>query len=418
MPDLLIHDLAEVATPEGTSPRRGADQRRVSRLRGAEVLCRDGRIAFVGDPQERRRRFGELPEAERLDGRGGTLIPGFVDPHTHLPWAGTREEEFAARLAGRTYQEIAAAGGGILATVASTRRASEDELVANVRRRMDLMLAWGTTTAEAKSGYGLNRDDELKQLRAIRRATAGHPVDLVPTLLAAHEVPPEFRQDRGRWVDLICDEIVPATAEAGLARFCDVFCETGVFSTAESRRVLEAGVRHGLAPRLHADEFADSGGAELAAELGALSADHLMAVSPAGIEALAGSGVTAVLLPGTSFFLMKHRYAPARKLIEAGVPVALATDCNPGSSHTESMPMVVVLAVLELGLTIEESLTAATLNSACSLGLGGEIGSVEAGKRADLVLLDAPNLLHLVYHYGINPVAAVVKAGRVVRRTV
>ena len=241
-------------------------------------------------------------------------------------------------------------------------------------------------------------------------------MDLVPTLLAAHEVPPELRQDRGRYIDQVCDEIVPATAEAGLARFCDVFCETGVFSAAESRRVLEAGVRHGLAPRLHADEFADSGGAELAAELGALSADHLMAVSPAGIEALAGSGVTAVLLPGTSFFLMKHRYAPARALIEAGVPVALATDCNPGSSHTESMPMVVVLAVLELGLTIEEALTAATLNSACSLGLGAEIGTVEAGKRADLVLLAAPNLLHLVYHYGINPVAAVVKGGSIVRR--
>jgi imidazolonepropionase len=416
IPDLLVQNLAEVATPEGTSPRRGDDQRRVSRLRGAEVLCRDGRIAFVGDPGERRRLFGELPEAERLDGRGGTLIPGFVDPHTHLPWAGTREEEFAARLAGKTYQEIAAAGGGILSTVAATRRADEDELVANVRRRMDQMLAWGTTTAEAKSGYGLTRDDELKQLRAIRRASAEHPVDLVPTLLAAHEVPPEHRQDRERYVDLICDEIVPATAEAGLARFCDVFCETGVFSAAESRRVLEAGARHGLAPRLHADEFADSGGAALAAELGALSADHLMAVSPAGIEALAGSGVIAVLLPGTSFFLMKQRYAPARALIEAGVPVALATDCNPGSSHTESMPMVVVLAVLQLGLTIEESLTAATLSSACSLGLGHEIGSIEAGKRADLVLLDAPNLLHLVYHYGINPVAAVVKGGRVVRR--
>jgi imidazolonepropionase len=416
MADLLIHDLAEVATPEGTSPRRGEDQRRVSRLRGAEVLCRDGRIAFVGDPGERRRLFGELPEAERLDGRGGTLIPGFVDPHTHLPWAGTREEEFAARLAGKTYQEIAAAGGGILSTVASTRRAGEDELVANVRRRMDQMLAWGTTTAEAKSGYGLTRDDELKQLRAIRRASAEHPVDLVPTLLAAHEIPPEHRQDRGRYVDLICDEIIPATAEAGLARFCDVFCETGVFSAAESRRVLETGARHGLAPRLHADEFADSGGAALAAELGAFSADHLMAVSPAGVEALAGSGVTAVLLPGTSFFLMKKRYAPARDLVAAGVPVALATDCNPGSSHTESMPMVVVLAVLQLGLSIEESLTAATLNSACSLGLGGEIGSIEPGKRADLVLLDAPNLLHLVYHYGINPVAAVVKGGRVVRR--
>ena len=412
MADLRIHDLAEEATPIGTSPRRGADQRRVSRLRGAEVLCRDGRIAFVGDPQERRRLFGELPAAERLDGQGGTLIPGFVDPHTHLPWAGTREEEFVARLAGTTYQEIAAAGGGILATVAATRRASEDELVANVRRRMDQMLAWGTTTAEAKSGYGLSLDGELKQLRAIRRAAAPHAVDLVPTLLAAHEVPPEARHDRGRFLDLVCGEIVPAAAEAGLARFCDVFCERGVFDAAESRRVLEAGVRHGLAPRLHADEFEDSGGAELAAELGALSADHLIAVSAAGIEALAAAGVTAVLLPGTSFFLMKHRYAPARRLIEAGVPVALATDCNPGSSHTESMPMVVVLAVFELGLSIEESLTAATLNAACCLGLGAEIGSIEVGKRADLVLLGLPNLLHLAYHYGINPVAAVVKQGK------
>ena len=417
-PDLLIHNLGEVATPEGSSPLRGADQRRVRRIRGAEVVCRDGRIAFVGDPEERRRLFGDLYGAERLDGRGGTLIPGFVDPHTHLPWAGSREEELVARLAGKTYQEIAAAGGGILSTVTATRRASEEELAANVRRRMDQMLAWGTTTAEAKSGYGLSLDGELKQLRAIRRASESHSVDLVPTLMAAHEIPPEHRQDRNRYLDLICQEIVPATAEAGLARFCDVFCEKGVFTPEESRRVLEAGVRHGLAPRLHADEFVDSGGAELAGELGALSADHLIAVSPKGIEALARSGVTAVLLPGTSFFLMKHKYAPARRLVEAGVPVALATDCNPGSSHTESMPMVVVLAVFELGLTIEESLTAATLNSACCLGLGAEIGSVENGKRADLVLLDAPNLLHLVYHYGINPVSAVVKGGRVVRQQI
>ena len=414
--DLLIHNLSEVATPEGTVPLRGADQRRVRRIRGAEVLCRDGRIVFVGSPEERLRSFGELPDAERLDGRGGTAIPGFVDPHTHLPWAGSREEEFAARLAGTTYQEIAAAGGGILSTVAATRRAGEEELAANVRHRLDQMLAWGTTTAEAKSGYGLSREDELKQLRAIRSASSSHPVDLVPTLMAAHEIPPEHRGHRERYVDLVCEEIIPATAEQGLARFCDVFCEEGVFTAEESRRVLEAGVRHGLAPRLHADEFVDSGGAELAAELGALSADHLIAVSPAGIDALARSGVTAVLLPGTSFFLMKHKYAPARRLIEAGVPVALATDCNPGSCHTESMPAVFVLAVFELGLTIEESLAAATLNSACCLGLGAEVGSVEPGKRADLVLLDAPNLLHLAYHFGINPVAAVVKGGRVVRR--
>jgi imidazolonepropionase len=388
----------------------------VERLAGAEVVCRGGLVEFVGPAEERRRRYGELAGAERLDGAGGTLVPGFVDPHTHLPWAGSREEEFARRLAGATYQEIAAAGGGILSTVAATRAAGEDELAAAVASRLDRMLAWGTTTAEAKSGYGLALDDELKQLRAIARAAAAHPVDLVPTLLAAHEVPPEHRADRGRYLDLVCDRIVPAAAEAGLARFCDVFCEQGVFSAAESRRVLEAGARHGLGPRLHADEFVDSGGAALAAELGALSADHLIAVTAEGIEALAAAGVTAVLLPGTSFFLMKNRWAPARRLIEAGVPVALATDCNPGSSYTESMPAILTLAVFQLGLSIEETLTAATLNAACCLGLGGEIGSIEPGKRADLTLLDAPNLLHLAYHYGINPVAAVVKDGRVVHR--
>ncbi|HTQ80387.1 MAG TPA: imidazolonepropionase, partial [Thermoanaerobaculia bacterium] len=268
--DLLIENLAEVATPEGTTPRRGADQGRVARRRGVEVLCRDGLIAFVGTPEERRRECGECEDAERLDGQGGTLIPGFVDPHTHLPWAGTREEEFISRLAGTSYQEIAAAGGGILSTVAATRRASAGELTANVRRRLDLMLAWGTTTAEAKSGYGLNLEDELKQLAAIREAAAEHPVDLVPTLLAAHEVPVEHRgsaASRARYLDLICEEIIPAAAAAGLARFCDVFCENGVFDAAESRRVLKAGVKAGLLPRLHADEFADSGGAELASEL-------------------------------------------------------------------------------------------------------------------------------------------------------
>ena len=414
--DFLIENLAEVATPEGAAPRRGVEQGRVRRLAGAEVLCRDGRVAFVGPREERERLYGPLPDAERLDGRGGTLVPGFVDPHTHLPWAGSREEEFAQRLAGKTYQEIAAGGGGILSTVAATRRASEEELAAGARRRLDRMLVHGTTTAEAKSGYGLSRDDELKQLRALRRAAAAHPVEVVPTLLAAHEVPPEHRNPggRARYLDLVCEEIVPAAAAEGLARFCDVFCERGIFSPQESRRVLAAGVRHGLAPRLHADEFEDSGGALLAAELKAFSADHLIAVSPRGVAALAAAGVTAVLLPGTSFFLMKHRWAPARRLIEAGVPVALATDCNPGSSHTESMPMVVTLAVFELGLTVEEALTAATLNAACALALGGEIGSIEPGKRADLLLLDAPNLLHLAYHFGVNPVAAVVKGGRVV----
>ncbi len=416
MGELLIHNLSEVATARGSESQAGSEQGRVERTAGAVVLCRGGGIAFVGGAEELGRQFGELEGVERLDGRGGTLVPGFVDPHTHLPWAGDRAGEFAQRLAGKSYQEIAAEGGGILSTVAATRAASEEELAAAVSARLDRMLELGTTTAEAKSGYGLNLDDELKQLRAIRAAAAAHPVDLVPTLLAAHEIPPEHRAGRDRYVDLVCREIVPAAAEAGLARFCDVFCERGVFSAAESRRVLLAGREHGLAPRLHADEFVDSGGAELAAELGALSADHLIAASERGIEALAAAGVTAVLLPGTSFFLMKHAWAPARRLVAAGVPVALATDCNPGSSHTESLPMIFVLAVFELGLSIEEALVAVTLNAACALGLGSEIGTVEPGKRADLVLLAEPSLDHLAYHYGVNPVAAVVKGGRVVHR--
>ncbi len=416
MSDLLIHNLAELATARGNKSLSGTEQGRLDRLPGAVVLCREGEIAFVGAAEELDRRFGPLPDAERLDGQGGTLVPGFVDPHTHLPWAGDRAEEFAQRLAGKSYLESGAAGGGILSTVRATRGASEELLVETVRRRLDQMLMLGTTTAEAKSGYGLTLDDELKQLRAIRAASAEHPVDLVPTLLAAHEIPPEHRDTRERYVELICDEIVPAAAETGLARFCDVFCEEGVFTPQESRRVLLAGSEHGLRPRLHADEFVDSGGAELAAELGALSADHLVAASEKGIEAMAAAGVTAVLLPGTSFFLMKHSWAPARRLVEAGVPVALATDCNPGSSHTESIPMVFVLAVYELGLSIEEALVAVTLNAACCLGLGTEIGTIEEGKRADLVLLSEPSLFHLAYHFGGNPVAAVIKAGQAVHR--
>ncbi len=440
MTDLLIENLAEIATPIGTTPRRGAEQRTVLRLRagsgssagsagsagaagstapdasGVEILCRAGRLAFVGSRSERERLWGELPGTARLDGRRMTAVPGFVDGHTHLPWAGSREDEFVQRLGGRSYQEIAAAGGGILSTVRATRAAEAPELVELALDRLRWMLSCGTTTAEAKSGYGLSLGEELKQLEAIRAAGAAQPVELVPTLLAAHEVPADYRDRRDAYLDLVCEEIVPAAAERGLARFCDVFCEKGVFSAAESRRVLEAGRRHGLLPRLHADEFVDSGGAQLAAELGALSADHLMAVSPAGIEALAAAGVTALLLPGTSFFLAKRIYAPARRLIAAGVPVALGTDCNPGSSYTESLPTIVQLAVFELGMTIEEALTAVTLNPACSLGLGREIGSLEAGKRADIVLLEAPNLLHLAYHYGVNPVRSVIKAGREVYR--
>ena len=383
------------------------------RLRGVEVLCRAGRIAAIATPAEIEREADG--DTERLDARGGTLVPGLVDPHTHLPWAGSRDAEFGQRLAGRSYQELAAAGGGILATVQATRKASASELTHNVSARLDRMLAWGTTTVEAKSGYGLELETERKQLEAIASAAAAHALDVVPTLLAAHETPPEYRGDTDGYVELVCSQIVPSIAGAGLARYCDVFCEEGVFSAAQSRKVLAAGIEHGLRPRLHADEFVDSHGAELAAEMGATTADHLMAVSDRGVEALASGGVLAGLLPGTSFFL-KKAYAPARRLIDAGVPVTLATDCNPGSSHTESLLMIFWLAVLKLDMSIEEALTAITLNAACSLGLGGEIGSVEVGKQADLVVLEGPSLDHLAYHFGVHPVAAVVKRGSVAFR--
>ncbi len=414
MQELLITGISELATPLGSDFRRGAGQGDIARFQEVEIYCRDGRIAFIGSEEERRKEVGEVPSAERLDAQGSAVIPGLVDCHTHLPWGGSRENELSQRLAGKTYLEIAAAGGGILSTVRQTREATEDELTELTLQRLDILLKHGTTTAEVKSGYGLSLDDELKQLRAIRRAAEQHAIEVVPTLLAAHEFPPEYRDDRKAWVDEIVEKIIPAVSEAGLARFCDVFCEQGVFDVDSSRRVLQAGREHGMIPRLHADEFVDSGAAELAAELGAASADHLVAVSDAGIRAMAETGVLGVLLPGVSFFLMKDDFAPARKLIEQNVPVALATDCNPGSSHTLSLPFIVQLGIFHMRMTVEECLTAVTLHPACCLGLASEIGTVEVGKRADLAILDGPNLLHLAYRLGVNPVRTVVRDGRVV----
>ena len=302
--------------------------------------------------------------------------------------------------------------------MAATRAAPEEELARLVRRRLDGMLLHGTTFCEAKTGYGLDLAHETKQLRALLAGADGHPVGVVATALPGHEVPPERRgtpELKARYVDEICGEILPALA-AGGAVFADVFCETGVFGLDESRRILEAGRAVGLGLRVHADELTPLGGANLAAELGALSADHLLYVRPDGIEAMARAGVVATLLPGTSVFLRMNRYAPARELIEAGVPVALATDCNPGSSYTESLPAIAFFACLGMGMTVEETLTAMTLNAAASLGVAAQRGSLEAGKRGDVVLIDAPSLEHLVYHYGVNVVTDVVVSGRPVVR--
>jgi imidazolonepropionase len=397
---LLVRNLSQIATPIGREPKRGAALRDLRVVENAVIVVDGERIAYVGPERNN-------PHAidEDFDARGACAIPGFVDSHTHIPFAGYRESEFNRRLQGETYAEIAASGGGIASTVRATRAASEDELTANVLARAKTMARYGTTTAEAKSGYGLNVEDELKQLRAIRRANESSPVRLIPTCLAAHEVPyPSYVGD-------IVDHILPAVAREKLATFCDAFVERNVFTREQGEIVLRAGAGLGMTPRLHADELSDTDGASLAASVGAASADHLMHISDRGIDALAKSDTVANLLPATSFFLMSDRYAPARRLIDSGAIVSLSTDCNPGSSMTESMQTAILFATLQMKMTVEESLIAATLNGAYSLRMHEEIGSIEEGKRADFVLLDAPNYLHLVYHFGVNLVTAVFRDG-------
>lgn len=354
----------------------------------------------------------DLSSVPGIDARRFSVVPGFVDPHTHAIFAGDRRDELRRRLAGETYAAIAAQGGGIVSTVQATRAATEDELVAATGGRLADMLACGTTTAEIKSGYGLEVDAELKMLRAIRRLQTSQPIELAPTFLGAHEIPREFRDDREAYVRLVTDRMIPAVAADGLAEWCDVFCETGVFTPAESRRVLEAGTAHGLKPRIHADELGSSGGAQVAAAVRARSADHLIFVSDGDIDALAGAGVVATLLPSAAFYLKLGRFAPARALIDGGVPVALATDVNPGGGFSPSMPFAMTLAAFAMGMTFEEALTAATINAAWSLDRTARVGSLEPGKQMDAVVVhgDPINLIRI----GAPSIAAVIKRGRVV----
>jgi imidazolonepropionase len=411
---LAIRGAASLATPVGSTARRGREQGEVLRIRNPALRAENGVLLFVGTDADYRREYAGRPADVTVDAAGGTILPGFVDAHTHPVWTGDRGEEIGRRLAGESYSKIAAEGGGILATVRATRAASDEDLSTTVRGRLRRMLDHGTTTVEAKSGYGLTVPDELRALRLLRDldGEADLPA-IVPTLLAAHEVPPEFRDRRGEWVRIVAEEIVPRVAKEGLARFCDVFCEEGVFTVAESRTILEAARRAGLGLRIHADELARSGGTLLAAELGAASADHLLFSGGEEIAALAASPTVAIVLPGTAWW-MRSRRAPARSMIEAGVPIAVASDSNPGTCFTESLAAVAPHACLESGLTVEETLTGMTLNAAASLGLADRIGSLEPGKAADVVVLDAPDDRHLVYHWGVNSVETVVRGGRVV----
>jgi imidazolonepropionase len=401
-----------VVTCAGPAPRRGTAQAVVSSVPDGIVASRAARIVFVGSQAEFEAGVETAPDAVTLDAGGGTVLPGFVDPHTHLIYAGDRREELRRRLAGATYAEIAASGGGILSTVRATRHATEDALVESARGRLAEMLRCGTTTAEAKSGYGLETAAELKMLRAIRRLADVQPIDLVATFLGAHEVPREYRGHREAYIDILTREMIPAVASDRLAEWCDVFCETGVYTPAESRTILEAGARAGLRPRIHADELAASGGADVAAAVGARSADHLLFVPPASADRMAQAGVVATLLPAAAFYLKVGRFAPARMLIERGVAVALATDLNPGGGFTPSMPFVITLACFGMGMTLEEALVGATLNAAYSIGRDAEVGSLEAGKMMDAVIVDgeAVDLIRV----GAPAIRHVVKRGRIV----
>jgi imidazolonepropionase len=410
--DVLLTNITTLLTlDEGPVPRRGAAAGNLGKLVDGAVAIRDGAIVAVGASKEVAARF-EAPDGERWDLRGCTVLPGFVDAHTHVLFAGSREAEFEMRLDGRSYMEIAAAGGGINASVRAFREADDEQLIGETRRRLDRMLAHGTTTIEAKSGYGLDTAQELRALRLIDLLDAGHPIDLHGTLLGAHDFPPEYRERRAEYIRLIVEEMIPRAAGETRARFCDVFCEKGVFTVEEARVILVAARAHGLAPRMHADEFAPSGASELAAELGALSADHLMAATDDGLRALAGGRTVAVLLPGTSFSIGKRGYAPARKMIELGLPIALATDCNPGSSMTTNMRLIIALAVLEMKLTVAEAITAVTVNPAHSLGLADTIGRLATGFRADLQVLRGTTPAGIPYELGGGYPMRVMKLGR------
>jgi imidazolonepropionase len=400
--DLLIANASELLTLKGSKkPRAGKQMKRLSIIKNGSVAIKDGLIVDVG-------RNIRYKSDVTIDASGKLVMPGFVDPHTHVVFAGSREFELDLKLAGVPYMEILKRGGGIFYTVNETRKASSTQLLHQSKKRLNTMLSYGTTSCEAKSGYGLDVETEIKILKVQKKLQESHPMDLVSTFLGAHAIPRDQRP--AEYVRLVIIEMIPRIK--GLARFCDVFCEKGVFTVAQSRKILDVGKQYGLVPKIHADEIVNTGGASLAAEVGAISADHLLRSSEAGLQAMARNHVTGVLLPGAPFCMMMQRYAPARKIIDLGVPVALGTDLNP-NCWTENMQMVIQLACLKMQMTPAEAITAATFNAACAIGMQHIVGSLEKGKQADVLILDCPNHQFLPYHFGVNLVKTVIKKGYV-----
>ena len=408
--DFLIHNTCEVLTCAGPAPRRGARQRDARPIQRAAVASLQGRIVFVGFESLLKHEVELTPAATVIDAGGGALVPGFVDPHTHVVFAGDRRDELRRRLAGVTYAQVAAEGGGILSTVVATRSAPDEAIADATRGRLDEMLRCGTTTCEAKSGYGLTVDAELKLLRVLARLGAEHAIEISPTFMGAHEIPIEYRDRRQAYVKLVVDDMLPLVTHAHLAEWCDVFCETDVFTPDDARRILTAARDAGLKLRIHADELGPSGGSRVASELCVRSADHLIFVDEDGADRLAAAGVVATLLPIASFYLKLGRFAPGRMLIMHSVPVALATDVNPGGGFSPSMPFAMTLACFGMGLTFEEALVGATINAAYSLDRHDRLGSLEVGKQMDAVIVDG--LAIDLVRVGAPIIRTVIKKGR------
>lgn len=411
-PSLLICNIGMLATACGNAAKGGKAQGEITILENAYIAVEGDKIAAIGQ--------GEVPAdllcegCKVIDAQHKLVTAGLVDAHTHLVFGGWRENELALKLHGVAYLDILAQGGGILSTVRSTRKATEDELFDKTAKALDTMLSLGTTTCEAKSGYGLDFENELKQLNVVKRSQESQPVELVSTFMAAHALPEEYKNDREGYLSLIIDQMLPYVAEHKLAQFCDVFCETGVFTAEESRRILTAAQKYGLGAKIHADEIDPIGGSVLAGEIGAVSAEHLIVCPDEGIESMAKGGTIACLLPATSFYL-GATFAPARKMVEAGVPVAVASDFNPGSTPNLSLQLAMNIACYRYRLTPEEVLTAATLNAAAVIGKAEQVGTIETGKQADLLIWDADNLNFIFYRYGNNLVQTVIKNGKVVK---
>lgn len=408
-------NASELVTMAGRRrPRQRDELAHVSAIPDGGLAIRDGKILACGRSADIAARFVQ-DRGRPLDARGKTVIPGFVDPHTHPVFAGSRESELLLKLEGKSYLEILASGGGIQRTVRATRAASQGELLRSTLERLDCMLLHGTTTIEGKSGYGLDLDTEMRSLIVMEMADRRHPVDIVRTFLGAHALPAEYRGRPDDYIDFLVRTALPEAARLNLAEFCDVFCEEGVFTVAQSRRLLLAARKLGLRPKLHADEIARTRGAELAAEVGAISADHLFRSSKEGLERMKEAGVIGVLLPGAQFALLQRDYPDARAMISMGLPVALATDLNP-NCMTESMSFVIALACYEMRMKPSEALAASTYNAACAIGREAQVGSLEPGKNADVAILDAPNHMHIPYRFGMNLVETVIKGGTVVVR--